>query len=266
MAIGLPLLAFIVCESRAQTDELGWSGEIYGGEFYDDRRAGAYFAMSQSMAPGPTFIGEMLFERYTDYDFAGLGAHFLWPIGTFGELGLSLSQAWETYEVDPNLVSNYQTRMLGAEWEFEQGPFALALQAGKYLKDYSGNEPGYFSADAYFWGEQRDWYLRASTRRIADASLSLIEGYRLFQAYEHAVTAYAGVSRDDLDTITPGSADSVYVGAYMDLFSTPKTNLSLWFEAAKQEDDTLLTIELNLAFGPGARTPYITAFGYSLDN
>jgi hypothetical protein len=164
------------------------------------------------------------------------------------------------------METDYQTRIVGAEWELEKDRLAVAAQAGKYLKDYDGDEPEYVSADVYFWGANYDWYVRGSTRRISGSSLSLFEIYRVFPTSVLPVTAYAGVGTDDLNVESPGNRDSVYAGAYAAIRSTPDTTLTLWFEAATEDNDTLFTIELNLAFGPGARTPYITAFGFTLDN
>lgn len=260
-------LQFYSSELVAETDNLSWGAEVYGGKYYDDRRVGTYVAASSELDHGATIIGEALFESYdnSDYQFTGVGAHILWPVGVFGELGLVASQAWETYEFEPDIETDYETRTLGVEWELEQGPFAVAAQAGKILKDYADRKRNYLSADIYFWGEQYDWYLRGAIRRISNESLYYIEGYRVFDMKRHAVTAYAGMSADDLDNPSPGGTDAVYAGAYAELFSTQRTTLTLWVEAAREENDTLFTIELNLAFGPGARTPYITAFGFSLD-
>lgn len=56
----------------------------------------------------------------------------------------------------------------------------------------------------------------------------------------------------------------VYAGAYVELFSLPSSALFLWSEVTELDGDALFTIELSLIFGPGARTPYLTAFGSSL--
>ncbi len=266
MALCLPCPAFCAAEPPAEADGPAWGAEVYGGQYYDESRIGAYLVSSARIGEGPTVIGELLHERYTDYGFSGVGGHILWPMGAFGEAGLIASQAWESYEAAPGSKEHYQTRLLGAEWELERGRFALAVQAGRYLKDYAGAEPSYLSADAFFWGTDYDWYLRAATRRVSNAWLNLVEGYRVFHSEGRALTVYAGISDDELNAVSPGGTDSVYVGAYTSLFSTPQTNLTFWIEAAKEEDEALLTLELNLAFGPGARAPYITAFGYSLDN
>lgn len=260
-------LPFCSSELIAETDNLSWSAEVYGGRYYDDMRVGTYVATSSELDHGATIIGEALFESYDNpsYEFAGIGAHILWPVGAFGEMGLVASQAWETYEFEPDIETNYETRTLGAEWELEQGPLVVAAQAGRILKDYADRKRNYFSADIYFWGEQLDWYLRGAVRRVSSESVYFMEGYRFFDMNGHAITAYAGMSTDDLDTPSPGSTDAVYAGAYAELFSTQDSTLTLWIEAAREENDTLFTIELNLAFGPGARTPYITAFGFSLD-
>ena len=60
------------------------------------------------------------------------------------------------------------------------------------------------------------------------------------------------------------STSTQRIGAYAELFSVPSSTLFLWAEVAEFDDEILLTIELSLIFGPGARTPYITAFGSSL--
>jgi len=253
-------------ELMAENEGVSWAGELYGGKYYDDSRVGLYLVSSAQWDNGATFIGEVLHENYTDYEFNGVGAHLLWPVSTFGDVGLVVSQAWESYEDGSNVDTDYQTRTLALEWELEQGQWAVAVQAGKYLKDYDGREPEYLSGDLYFWGNQHDWYLRGATRRISGASFNLFEGYRVFKLNAHAVTAYVGMSADDLSFDSPGKDDSVYAGTYAEVFSTPGATLSIWVEAAAEDNDTLFTIELNLAFGAGARTPYITAFGFSLDD
>jgi hypothetical protein len=250
----------------AETSGLGWHAELYGGRYYDDSRAGAYLALSKDLNEKGTFIGEALLERYPDYRFGGIGAHYLWPVGAIGDIGFVASQAWETYEFFPGIGTDYQTQIVGVEWELETSHLAIAAQAGTYLKDYNDEKPEYFSADAYYWGAQYDWYVRGATRWASGSSLNLLEFYRSFFAKGHLVTAYAGVGTDDLSLASPGNKDSIYAGAYTEILSNSDSVLTLWFEAAAEDNETLLTIELNLSFGTGARTPYITAFGFSLDN
>ena len=262
----LPCLFVPTSSSMAAAGDLAWGGELYGGRYYDDSRIGAYFVSSTTMDHGATVIGELLYEDYADYEFAGVGAHFLWPVGDFGDFGFVVSQAWETYEFEPGSDTDYETRTLAVEWELENGPLVVAAQAGKFLKDYTDDEPSYVSADIYYWGSEYDWYLRGAVRRISDDSLHIIEGYRVFDLGGRSITGYVGISADELDSAAPGDKDAVYAGGYAEIFTSSKGTLTLWVEASREDNDTWLTIELNFAFGPGARTPYITAFGFSLDN
>ena len=257
---------FTMSNSGAETDSSVWNAEVYGGEYYDDKRAGAYLVSSENVSEGSTFIAELLHEQYTGYRYSGVGGHILWSVENLGDLGFAASQAWETYDTVLSTPYHYQTRLLGVEWEYKHGQVALAAQGGKYLRDYSGKEHSFLSADGYYSGVNEDWYLRASTRRIGSASLNLLEAYRTLYAEGRAVTIYAGLSSDHLNSIAPSGNDSAYAGSYVSLFSNAKTNLTLWFELAQGEKDALVTLELNLAFGPGARNPYISSFGYSIDN
>jgi hypothetical protein len=239
---------------------------LYGGRYYDDERLGAYLVSSIELDSGPVLVAEALSEHYPSYRFAGIGAHLLWPAGDWGDVGLVGSLAWETYEAYADTEIDYQTRILGAEWEFERGPWAVAVQAGKYVEGYADTEAGYASADLYFWGANYDWYLRGATRRISDKSLNLLEAYRVFNILERSVTGYVGTSADDLDVVSPGASDAIYAGAYAELFSHAGSTITLWFEAVREDHDSFITLELNLAFGDAVRMPYITAFGFSLDD
>ncbi len=259
-------LTLVSPDALAGPHSTNWITEIYGGRYYDDSRIGAYLVTATDKGDGPNLIGEVLHEVYPAYRFSGIGGHLLWSTDAFGDLGIVASQAWEAYAATGFPEEHYQTRLLGAEWEYSKGRFSIASQIGRYLKSYSGTQSTFLSLDAYFAGSDNDWYMRTSTRRIGGRSFDLLEVYRDLQNAQRAVTIYTGISRDRLNSSTPGGYNSIYAGAYVDLFSTSRTDLSLWFELAKDEDDTLATLELNLTFGPGARTPYITAFGYSLDN
>jgi hypothetical protein len=267
---GIPLFMLcsssVIADSGAARNAPGWSAQLYGGNYYDDRRIGAYLVTSKSAEDGLATIGEVLHEQYSDYRFSGIGGHILWPTENWGDLGFIGSQAWEVYAATNSPEEHYQTRLLGAEWEYNQGRFALAAQAGKYLKDYSGREHSFLSVDAYLSGESEGWYLLLSTRRIGKVSLDSLDVYRNLSVGGHQATIYAGVSRDRLNSITPDGTDSAYVGTYFSLFSTSQSNLTLWFDLSKGESDTLYALELNLTFGPGTRAPYMTAFGNSISN
>ena len=244
----LKYLFILFIFSNAQAD---WSGEVYGGRYYDDNRFGSYLVYSNTNLQGQTVIAEALYEQYTDYEFAGIGGHFLWPIAQSIELGLIVSQAWESYEFSGFGEYDYQSNTAGIELEFNGERVTLAAQSGMYFTGYDDTDSMYLSADLYFMGQQNNWYLRGATRWIETDSLHLIEGYRSTYLMGLPFTAYLGMSVG-------------YPYTYVELFSVPSSAMFLWTEVAELDGETLLTIELSLVFGPGARTPYITAFGSSL--
>lgn len=254
----LKYLFILFIFSNAQAD---WSGEVYGGRYYDDNRFGSYLVYSNTNLQGQTVIAEALYEQYTDYEFAGIGGHFLWPIAQSIELGLIVSQAWESYEFSGFGEYDYQSNTAGIELEFNGERVTLAAQSGMYFTGYDDTDSMYLSTDLYFMGQQNNWYLRGATRWIETDSIHIIEGYRATYLMGLPFTAYLGMSVGYPYTESDVSVDSVYIGAYAELFSVPSSTLFLWTEVAEFDDEILLTIELSLLFGPGARTPYITAFG-----
>lgn len=262
------LLILFVCFNNAQAAD--WSGEIYGGRYYDDKRLGSYLVLSHVQPEGPILIGEFFYERYTDYEFAGVGGHFLWPVAQSVNIGFVVSQAWETQEFSGFDDFDYQTRIAGLSLEFNSKRVTLAAQSGKYYTDYDDTDyedtaPMYLSADLYVWSPSYNWYLRGATRWISDDSLYYIEGYHTTYVMGVPFTGYIGASVFNSNIVSDVNLDSVYAGAYIELFSAPYSTLFLWTEVSEFDGETLLTVELSLLFGPGARTPYITAFGFPLD-
>lgn len=255
------LFIFLICTHSAQAD---WSGEAYGGKYYNDERLGSYLVYSNPNPQIFTMIGEILYERHTDYEFAGIGGHFLWSVSQSVDIGIVASQAWESYEVSGFEKIDYQTSLAGIELEFNGERVIVAAQTGQYLADFEDEKSMYFSADLYFMGADYSWYLRGATRWIETDSLHFIEGYHSTYLIERPLTTYLGVSVENSSLSSSEAVDSIYLGAYVELFSTPSSTLFLWTEVAEQDDDTLFTIELSLLFGPGARTPHITSFGFSL--
>jgi hypothetical protein len=257
------LFIFFICIHKATAD---WSGEAYGGKFYDYDRLGTYLVYSNPNPQNFTVIGELLYEHYTDYEFAGIGGHFLWSVSQPIDIGIVASQAWESYDFGGFEKIDYQTSIVGIELEFNSERVTLAAQTGQYLADFEDEESMYLSADLYFYGADYNWYLRGATRWIETDSLHFIEGYHTTYMMERPLTTYLGVSVKNSSLSSREAVDLIYIGAYVELFSAPSSALFLWTEVAEANDDTFLTIELSLLFGPGARTPYITSFGFSVTN
>lgn len=261
--LSICLLFFICCtDTRAN-----WSGETYGGRYYDSKRLGGYLLYSRANPLGPTVIAEVLYELYTDYEFTGIGGHFLWPVEPSIDVGFVLSQAWESYQLSQSDTIDYQSNIAGLELEFTNDRLTFAAQSGKYISAYDDTSTIYFSADLYFWSQAHNWYLRGATRWMAaGGSNILFEGYRTAYLKGLPVTAYLGVSAKNSDIAPEVNVDSVYVGSYVELFSRQTTALFLWTEVAELNDELLFTVEFSLLFGSGARTPHITAFGFSLSD
>jgi hypothetical protein len=122
--------------------------------------------------------------------------------------------------------------------------------------------------DIYYWGAEYQWYARGATRQTKNYKENTIEGYRPFFADVLPVTLYVGATRNDLDTkegirTYHTNYDSVYTGGYIDFLTTSSSRWNLWVEAARQDEDTVFSVELNVTFGPGADAPYISAFGFT---
>jgi len=122
--------------------------------------------------------------------------------------------------------------------------------------------------DVYYWGAEYLWYARGATRRSKNFKEYTIEGYRTFFADVLPVNLYAGATTNDLSTKEEirsyhTSYDSVYTGCYIEFLTTSSSTWNLWVEAAKQDEDTIFSVELNVTFGPGADAPYISAFGFT---
>lgn len=261
-AIFLLVLLFVASDNS----KADWSADIYGGEYYDDNRFGTYLVLSDGKPQQTQAIAEVLYEQYTGYEFAGIGGHLLWPVSQSTYLGLIASQSWETYEFSEFDDIDYHSNTAGLELEFNGDWLTLAAQTGMYFSDFDDTDAMYLSADLYYLGEQGNWYLRGAIRRISNDSLYIFEGYRSFSPFGLPLTAYLGANVGYPDTEQDVSVDSIYTGVYAELFSAPSSALFLWMEAAEVNDEALLSIELSLVFGPGAKTPYITAFGTSLQD
>lgn len=278
LAIILGSLSYLVFDSvafaEAEAGFIDWQGEVYGGEYYEDNRLGAYGVASQSVAESFTAIGEVLGERYTDgygdYDFSGMGAHLFWTVAEYARLGVVGSYSKEQYSYDPDFEqrkSEYSTDTLGIEAELSHGPVTFAAQFGQTSSDYYRNDHGYLSIDAYYWGNEYAWYGRGAIRRTKNFEEYTLEAYRTFSLYGLPFTAYTGATRNDLTTKEEVLAyhttyDAFYAGCYIQFVTTASTAWNLWFEVSEQDKDTLFSIEIGLTFGPGADTPYLSAFGF----
>lgn len=260
---GLKYLFIFFIFNNAQAD---WSGNVYGGRQYDEKRFGSYLVYSSTSPQEHTLITEALYEQYTDYEFAGIGGHLLWPLTESIELGFIVSQAWESYELGGFGEYDYQSNTAGIELEYNGERVTLAAHSGMYFTDYDDTDSIYLSADLYFMSQQNNGYLRGATRWVESEALYIIEGYHATYLMGQPFTAYIGVSAEDSNNISHESVVSVYTGAYVEILSVPSSTLFLWTEVAESDGEVLFTIELSFIFGSGARIPYITAFGTSLSD
>lgn len=262
---GRILISFFLTLACCHTARADWTGEIYGGRYYDDNRFGSYLVLSSVKPEGPILIAEALYENYTGYEFAGIGGHFLWPVEETVNIGIVASQSWETTEFIDFGDFDYESRTAGIELEFDTQKVTLAAQAGRFYTGFDETTSPYLSADLYAWSSSRNWYLRGATRWISTDSLYFIEGYHSNYLIGFPVTGYIGTSVFNSNILANVIIDSVYIGGYVELLSTPYSTLFLWTEVAEFDGEVLLTLELSFGFGPGARTPYITAFGFPID-
>jgi len=254
---------------------MDWEAQLYGGDYYEDKRIGAYGVASKSFLNDFTITGELLHERYregvTDYDFSGVGGHLLWQAAESAKFGLVASHAHEEYGYDAEFEdpkSEYVSNTLGLEAELNRDPVTVALQVGELSNDYYRNDHNYLSMDIYYWGAEYLWYARGAIRRTKNYEEYTIEGYRTFFADGLPLNFYVGATRNDLTTeeeiLTYHTQyDSFYTGCYIEFLTTPSSAWNLWVEASRQDTDTVLSVELNVTFGPGADAPYISAFGFT---
>jgi len=259
------------CIANAENTFMDWETQLYAGEYYEDSRIGSYSIVSKALPGDLSLTGEILFERYSDYDFAGVGGHLTWEATTFAKFGLVGSHAHEEYDYgsdfeDPG--SEVVSSTVGLETELNHDPVTLVAQLGRIFNNTYNNDRYYLSMDAYYWGADYLWYARGATRRTKDYKEYTVEAYRSFFADVLPLTLYTGATKNDLDTKEElrtyrTSYDSVYTGGYIDFLTTSSSRWNLWLEAARQEEDTVFSIELNITFGPGADAPYISAFGFT---
>jgi hypothetical protein len=248
---------------------MGWEAQLYGGEYYKDTRVGAYGVASKSFLTDFSITGETLYERYNDYNFSGVGGHLTWDVTKFAKFGLVGTHSREEFSGDLDFDGHESediSNTLGLETELNHDPVTLAVQFGRIFNNTYNNDRYYLSSDAYYWGAEYLWYLRGAVRRTKGFKEYTIEGYRTFFSDVLPIGLYAGVTRNDLSTEEElrnyhTTYDSVYAGSYIEFFSTSSSSWNLWTEAARQDGDSFFSIELNVAFGPGADAPHISAFG-----
>lgn len=256
-----------------------WELQLYGGDYYDESRVGAYGVFSKVILSDFTVTGEVLRENYgggsdggvDDYQFAGVGGHLLWNMNPSVRVGLvgSVSEEEYTYGAgfeDPN--SEFVSRTLGLEGELNLEPVTVAVQVGESFNDFDNDDHYYLSSDLYYWGPDYLWYGRGAIRTTNNYEEYALEGYRSLSANGLPLLVYLGVTRNDLTTEEEirtyrTQYDSYYLGGYIEFASTTFSLWNLWVEAARQDGDMVYSVELNVAFGPGADAPYISAFGFT---
>lgn len=276
-----PVIAYLCCGLlcpsilKADDNSPGWETQLYGGEYYSDKRLGAYAIASRSLFSEFSITGEALFERYHngqgDYDFYGVGGHLLWEVTDFARFGVTGSHSHDSYDYskefeDPK--SEYPTSAVGLEGELDSEPVTVAVQAGKASSDYySGNHP-YFAMDGYYWGDQYKWYARTAVRRSKQYKEYTLEGYRAVVAGTVPLTLYAGAARTRLSSkeelrTSRTRYDTWYTGTYIQVLTTSSSTWTVWAEAAREDNDSVFSLELNITFGPGVDGPYLSAVDFT---
>lgn len=250
---------------------MGWEVQLYGGEYYEDQRIGNNNIASKSFLDKYSIVGESLYERYDDYNFTGVGGHLLWDVTDFATIGLVGSHSVEEYSFgsefeDRKSEDVYDT--LAFETELNYDPITFALQTGRVFNNSYNSDRYYLSSDIYYWGAEYLWYARGVVRKAKNYKEYAIEGYRTFFTDTMPVTLYVGSMTNDLGTKEEvrtyhTSDDSIYIGGYIEFLATSLSRWSLWAEAAEQDEDAVISVELNISFGPGADAPYISAFGFT---
>ena len=263
---------FFTCFVKAENTFLDWETQLYGGQYYEDNRIAAYGIASKSFLDDFSITGEVLYENYRDYNFSGIGGHLFWDVTNFTRFGLVGSHSHEEFTYDLGIEGQENGDLfntLGLTAELNLGPVTLAVQRAKIINDDYNNDQYYLSMDIYYWGTEYRWYARGAIRRTQNYDEYSVEGYRTLLSNVLPTTLYIGATRSDLVTIEElqpyrTSYDSVYTGCYIEFLKTSSTRWNLWVEALKLEEETVYSVELNVAFGPGVvDAPYITAFGFS---
>ena len=109
--------------------------------------------------------------------------------------------------------------------------------------------------------------MRSAIRRVKDYKEYALEGSRSFFADSVPTDFYAGATQDHVITnaeLLPhhGQYNSFYTGCNIQLLARNSSTWSLWAEAARQESETVVSVELNVSFGPGVSAPSISALDY----
>ena len=245
---------------KAENTPLEWEVQLYGGEYYKDKRVGAYGVAYKSFLTNFSITGETLHERYSNYNFSGVGGHLTWEATDFAKFGLVGSHSHEEFSGDLDFdgqESEDVSNTLGLETELNHDPITLAAQLGRIFNNTYNNDRYYLSTDVYYWGAEYLWYVRGAAKRTKGFKEYTIEGYRTFFSDILPINLYAGVTRNDLSTKEElrnyhTTYDAFYAGSYIEFFSTSSSRWNLWVEAARQDGDAIFSVELNVAFGPGA--------------
>lgn len=262
------VIAFV---AHAENRYVEWEAYLYGGKYYDSERVGAYALAERPVSTDVSFTGEVLHERYSDYEFSGVGGQVEWSTTPSLMLGLLGSLSRSEYSLGEGfgpseLSDNSQT--LSISTELQQDKASFIAQAGRIFNSSFTTDRGFVSLDLYYWGNDYRGYVVAGARRTANFKEYSIEGYRSMSVHTFPVTLYAGATANDVKTAGELRTyhtvyESVYGGLYIDLINLSAPRWSLWLEASRQEGETVLSAELSVAFGPGARLPYISAFDFS---
>lgn len=265
----------IPCLAKADDTAVTWSGQLYGGEYYKDDLIGGYAISSLSFSDDFIITGEILRERYhnndRDYYLSGVGAHLLWRPSELTKVGVTGSHARERYSYGDfieGLKYRYRTNTIALEGELDFDPVTLAAQAGKVANDDDYNKQHrYFSINLFYWGAEHLWYVRSAIRRISNYREFTLDANRTFFADSFPTSLYAGGTHDKLisngEVLAPhGQYNSYYMGCNFQFITTASSAWSLWAEAARQSSETILSIELNISFGPGVDAPSISSLEY----
>lgn len=259
------------CVVEAEDALMDWEAQVYGGEYYEDKRIGAYGIASKAFLNDFAITGEMLYERYDDYNFSGVGGRLTWEATESAQFGLVGSHSVGEYDFGSDFEdskSEDTSNTLGVETELNRGPITLAAQLAKVLNNNFNNDRYYLSSDLFYWGAEYSWYGRGAVRRTRSYKEYTIEMSRTFFTDAFPINLYVGATKNDLGTKEElrtyhTSYDSVYTGSYVEFLATRSSRWNLWLEASRQDEDMVFSIELNAAFGPGVDAPYISAFGFT---
>jgi hypothetical protein len=261
--------------AKAEDTAMTWSGQLYGGKYYKDDHIGGYGISSISFGDAFMMTGEILRERYhnrdRDYYLSSVGAHLLWRPSEGTKLGLTGSHSRERYsysEFIEGFKTRYRTNTIALEGELDYDPVTLAAQTGKVANDDDYiKQHHYYSISLFYWGADHLWYGRSAIRRIRNYREYTLEASRTFFAGSFPASVYAGATRDNLISTgevsaPPGQYNSYYMGCNFQFITTTSSAWSLWAEAARQSSETILSLELNISFGPGGEAPSISSLDY----